>query len=227
MGLSWLVPLALLAPPSTDWADRFLRAYDDLFQDLDLVKEGKVGLTRVPFDLASRHGIPGPRGSASASKSASAIVALRMEAKAAGYAIEEGVLTLRPDRIRQVYDPAKWKAAMEKGGRDYTKVPTQPSPVALWISNRTLQMARPPQGPALFANQNRSLTVELPEHTAFATRAVAAHRKNANRDYKETIQGWTLTTRTIPFRKKECRSCHADADVGKPATLVSIAVRRR
>lgn len=205
-------------PPADD-VDRLLQAYDDVFNDLAMLNDGRFGLSRVPNNPMDYHpGLRTSNGGARVSEedAKNPIYLARVKMQGSGVAWNEGVVSMHLPWLS--YDIADWRSHMASGGRGGAKIPQHENWFALWRAydpkNKLFPSYYRSGGAAPRAMMD--LGVEL--------RAWAADYDARKTPFKKRIGEWELRAKAVPYRHIQCTSCHPNAKPGEPAAVAVVAV---
>ncbi|MGE3128001.1 MAG: hypothetical protein AB7F50_02265 [Fimbriimonadaceae bacterium] len=202
-------------------ADRLLQAYDDVFNDLEMLNDGRFGLSRM-YDPPDQHiGLRGQSYAAKGSDKAreNPIAVARKNFRELSVAWNEGVVSMLQDR--PAYKEEEYR------GRILTQHRFSPEPVrhknwiALWKAHDTENKLFASFGPA------NSVAPAALIQLGADIRSWAADPKNRGKQFEKRIGEWELKARAVPFRHRECISCHPKAKIGDPAAVAVVATRDR
>lgn len=199
------------------------RAYDEVFNDLAMLKDGKFGMSRVPHAPADAHTglrLPSLSAARDPKDEANPIHRARLRLKDLGANWNEGVVSMSLAHETTDQEPPEqgwWTTDTVPGGK---QPPKHLNWFAAWMAHDSKDRLFPPYyrysgtAPAGLAK----LSVEVKEW--------ASNPKSRAKPFRRRIGEWDLEAQAVPYRHRECLSCHPGAKVGDVAAAVVVATRR-
>lgn len=185
-------------------------AYDALFNDLDLVKKGQLGLARDPlYSTHLRRDGLNPRQTR--------VQDLVDKVEKQGYVLEEGLFDAEPHVKYTANIPGK---TPEERTRNFNRIrSTLPTTrVSMWTA---VHMERGQR--TLFQPRMHSSDTNNPELDSFGN---LAYDRAKSKIVVMTRDGYTIVLAPIRYEHKHCLSCHKSAKLNATAAVMAFALRK-
>jgi hypothetical protein len=191
-----------------------------VFNDLEMVSKGKSGLSREmldPWNQQIGH-LDRPHAGKDSDKTRQNPLALaRSDFRKSSAPWNEGVVSMLRDR--PVTKQEEYRSPEPPGNWTQAEPSVHANWFALWRAHG--------QDSKLFASVGPSTSVAPAALIRLGAeiRSWAADPKNRGKLFEKRIGEWELKAKAVPFRHRECLSCHPKAKIADPAAVAVVAVR--